>query len=381
MDTSVGGNQNRYSFMETPLEMHLSPDQRDLRSPPALPDSTDPTPQQRATEKLSEKEQQLQHQGMIPEYTNCPPPEEHPAHYAPFANASQRQQSPQITAPYVNQPYISQQHAMPLSPTYASMHEQPQNTQISPQPYTNQSYFTIHEHQQNAIHMSPQSYSNLHEQYHQAQPQIYPAEQYTISEQQSRNLQMSPQYATYTNPPRSPPPNSPGPLPLKVNPDAPTRSDTMTVAPDANPLQSPKLPSFPPPTRQTTTHAPVEDLSEYHQPGQIMHANQVVQGGGWSNGLCEFSNFGICCLGLICPCILYGRTQHRLTLKSKKEDPTNMLAYETCNGSCTGMGLLCGCQCRLLLPLDYASTSLTCPCRVTGNDPAHKNKKSIWNPG
>ncbi|OQD84948.1 hypothetical protein PENANT_c011G10929 [Penicillium antarcticum] len=349
LDTSVGGNHNqRYSFMETPLEMHLSPDQRDLRSPPQLPDSSDSQPSHHTEEPRqrqesyapSEKQQQLQHQGIMPDYANCPPLEEHPAHYAPFANTSQQQlQRPQVALPYTNQAYISQQ-----------------NTQISSQPYTNQShtsiqehsampmspqsYFTLHEHQQNAIHMAPHSYTTLHEQQQQiihTHPQTYTTDPYSMTEQQSRDIQMSPQYATYTNPPSSPPPNSPGPLPLKVNPDAPTRSDTMIVAPDANPLQSPKLPSFPPPTRQATTHAPVEDLSEYHQPGQIMHPNQVVQGGGWSNGLCDFSNFGICCLGLICPCILYGRTQHRLTMKSRKEDPTNMLAYETCNGSCTGL--------------------------------------------
>lgn len=51
-------------------------------------------------------------------------------------------------------------------------------------------------------------------------------------------------------------------------------------------------------------------------------------------------------MGLLCPCILYGKTQHRLSLKSRKEDPTNMLGYETCNGSCTAMALLCGCQCK-----------------------------------
>lgn len=283
-----------------------------------------------------------------------------------------------------------------MSPAYAHMHEQQQNAPLSSQPYANQSYtsiqehpampmspqsyFTIHEHQRSTIQMSPQSYTNLpgqQQQDIQIQSQTYPTEPYTITEQQSRDIQMSPQYASYTNPPSSPPPRSPGPLPLKVNPDAPTRSDIMIVAPDANPLQSPQLPSFPPPTRAATTHAPVEDLGEYHQPGQIMHPNQEVRGGGWSNGLCEFSNFGIYCLGLICPCILYGRTQHRLTMKSRKEDPTNMLAYETCNGSCTGMGLLCGCQCKFILTLD-------CVCVVVCMEEkvhlANMSPQGCWQP-
>jgi Cys-rich protein (TIGR01571 family) len=81
-----------------------------------------------------------------------------------------------------------------------------------------------------------------------------------------------------------------------------------------------------------------------HLPGQIAHPNQMTTGGGWSTGLCECSDIGTCCLGLTCPCILYGRTQYRLLRKSRGEDPTNMLGYETCNGSCTAMALFCGCQ-------------------------------------
>jgi hypothetical protein len=109
-------------------------------------------------------------------------------------------------------------------------------------------------------------------------------------------------------------------------------------------LHSPRLPRFPPPimTSAPNTTSPMS----YHQPGQIAHPNQVVRGGTWSHGLCECSSIGTCCLGLLCPCILYGRTQYRLSMKSKKEDPTNMLGYETCNGSCTAMALLCGCQCK-----------------------------------
>lgn len=48
--------------------------------------------------------------------------------------------------------------------------------------------------------------------------------------------------------------------------------------------------------------------------------------------------------------MLYGKTQYRLSMKSKKEGPTNMLGYESCNGSCMAMALLCGCQCKHLAP-------------------------------
>ncbi|EAW13176.1 DUF614 domain protein [Aspergillus clavatus NRRL 1] len=143
----------------------------------------------------------------------------------------------------------------------------------------------------------------------------------------------------------SPRPQSPGPLPVKTNPEVseqPPKNETIIIAPDANPLHSPQLPRFPPPIVTNAPHTPLP--LPYHQPGQITHPNQVVKGGAWSHGLCECSNIGTCCLGSFCPCILYGRTQHRLSRKSRKEDPTNMLGYETCNGSCAAMALLCGCQ-------------------------------------
>ncbi|KAL5343188.1 PLAC8 family-domain-containing protein [Aspergillus crustosus] len=143
-------------------------------------------------------------------------------------------------------------------------------------------------------------------------------------------------------------PSSPGPLPIKTDPYIqPHHQDQRPphIAPDANPLQSPTIPYFPPPVKSPVPQAPAgNDLASYHRPGQISHPNQQIQGGGWSHGLCDCTSIGACCLGLICPCILYGRTQHRLSMRSRKEDPTNMLGYETCNGSCTAMALLCGCQ-------------------------------------
>lgn len=155
----------------------------------------------------------------------------------------------------------------------------------------------------------------------------------------------------------NPPPGSPGPLPLKMH-EAPKRSDTLSIEPDANPLQSPKTSYLPPPATpalKSSQDHPVGDLSAFHNPGQIMHPNQEVRGGTWTHGLCECSNIGTCCLGAICPCILYGKTQHRLKMKSRKEDPTNMLGYETCNGSCTAMSLFCGCQ-WLLATIQHTRT-------------------------
>ncbi|KAL3484074.1 PLAC8 family-domain-containing protein [Aspergillus germanicus] len=175
---------------------------------------------------------------------------------------------------------------------------------------------------------------------------------------QGPDLQHHPaNYAPFAEPvPQQPAamlPNSPGPLPAKMDYSAqgnPQEHDNsqqkLTIVPDANPLQSPKIPYFPPPVTTPSPQVPTgNDLATYHRPGQISHPNQEIRGGGWTHGLCDCSSsIGTCCLGLVCPCILYGKTSHRLSMRSRKEDPTNMLGYETCNGSCTAMALLCGCQ-------------------------------------
>ncbi|KAL8712114.1 MAG: hypothetical protein Q9220_003548 [cf. Caloplaca sp. 1 TL-2023] len=83
---------------------------------------------------------------------------------------------------------------------------------------------------------------------------------------------------------------------------------------------------------------------ENHRPGQAAHPNATIEP-EWKHGLCEVDT--LCCIGLCCPCIIYGKTQYRITRKTQKQDPTNMLGYETCNGSCGLMALACGFQCEL----------------------------------
>ena len=265
LDTQVGVCQNqRYSFIQTPIEMHPSGHNPGLSSPRPAPLDAHVSDSQSATVEQptqaqgpsaqyipSEKERQWQQEGIIPTYSKYPPPEQHPAHYAPLEETPSQQALVQIPQPVYNQ----------------------------------------------------HSYNR--------------------------------------------PLNSPGPLSMKANPETAHKSETMTVPPDTNPLQSPISPYYPPPTTTTPSRAiPADDLGTFHQPGQVVHPNQEVQGGTWNNGLCTLSNFGTCCLGMACPCILYGRTQYRLSMKSRKADPTNMLGYETCNASCTVMALLCGCQCE-----------------------------------
>ncbi|KAL5119987.1 hypothetical protein ACEQ8H_002085 [Pleosporales sp. CAS-2024a] len=81
-----------------------------------------------------------------------------------------------------------------------------------------------------------------------------------------------------------------------------------------------------------------------HQPGQIAHPN--MESGWskeWSTSLCSCSpEPSTCFTGLFCPCIVYGRTSYRLSQKSAKKDPTDMLGHSSTNGHCMLMGLSCG---------------------------------------
>ncbi|EAS28177.1 uncharacterized protein CIMG_09381 [Coccidioides immitis RS] len=151
----------------------------------------------------------------------------------------------------------------------------------------------------------------------------------------------------------SPSPASPGPIPPKqmLQPDMQQQRPPQkeySVAPDSNPLAPPDPALTPKPSSisaagsQLGTRTTARDLN--HAPGQVLHPRQEVRGGTWSYALCDCRDIGVCCTGLFCPCILYGRTQYRLSRKSDQKDPTNLLGYETCNAQCTAMGLLCGCQ-------------------------------------
>lgn len=167
---------------------------------------------------------------------------------------------------------------------------------------------------------------------------------------QPENVIRHPQLAAFPSPPLSP-----GPLPPKRTTTAEAQEQRETelgVVPDTNLLgsQSPNpLPNSPTPGRS------VPSLG--HFPGQVVHPEQIVRGGTWNHGLCDCRDVGICCTGIWCPCILYGRTQYRLSQRSEKKDPTNLLGYETCNAQCTAMALLCGFQC-MLLPLPITTYQL-----------------------
>ncbi|OGM48878.1 hypothetical protein ABOM_002955 [Aspergillus bombycis] len=99
LDTSVGDNQ-RYSFIETPLEMHASGlrnGQQQQEPPPSQSlagSKSDPIPAQAAAEQgqpqrlppLNEKAQYVRQELMAPGNPGGPNSEEHPAISAPFAD-------------------------------------------------------------------------------------------------------------------------------------------------------------------------------------------------------------------------------------------------------------------------------------------------------
>lgn len=82
---------------------------------------------------------------------------------------------------------------------------------------------------------------------------------------------------------------------------------------------------------------------ENHRPGQVSHPNATVDP-EWKHGLC--SPDALCCFSLLCPCMTYGKTQYRLSKKTQKQDPTDLLGYEACNGSCGVFAVACGFQCK-----------------------------------
>ncbi|KAF2083998.1 PLAC8-domain-containing protein [Saccharata proteae CBS 121410] len=147
-------------------------------------------------------------------------------------------------------------------------------------------------------------------------------------------------------------PNSPGPIPLKTESDEndkkPPYSPTSPYLPIHQP--QPYAPHFAAPPRNPI-YAPDSATGPngmpvaLHAPGQIPHPNMSPTGGKqeWKHGLCECSgDVGTCLTGYCCPCVLYGKTTYRLSLKSEKKDATDMLGWQWVNGSCLIMGVACG---------------------------------------
>ena len=129
------------------------------------------------------------------------------------------------------------------------------------------------------------------------------------------------------------------------------KSPTMDQKPQASNDRKPNglSQTFAPPPRQATQIYAPDSLGgpnsalENHRPGQVAHPNSAINP-EWRHGLCDPDP--TCCLSLFCPCIVYGKTQYRLSRKAQKQDPTDLLGYEAVNGSCGVMAAACGFQCK-----------------------------------
>lgn len=137
------------------------------------------------------------------------------------------------------------------------------------------------------------------------------------------------------------PPHSSGTLPVKLQRERYPHAQVTNIVPDESPLR----PTFLKSQNHTSNATPMSDSAiDNHLPGQAVHANQHIKGGSWKYGLCDFGEIGVCCTGIWCPCIIYGKTQYRLSQRSQRKDPTNMLGFSMFNGACAAFAVLCGCN-------------------------------------
>ena len=147
-------------------------------------------------------------------------------------------------------------------------------------------------------------------------------------------------------------PQSPGPLPIKV--DEEPGSPKVAIIHNSH-HEERRLPlGFPGLVHDTDQRPLVYNpdslvgpnvAHEAHRPGQVLHPNGTVDP-EWKHGLCEVDT--LCCTGIVCPCMVYGKTQYRLSRKQQKQEPTDLLGYKSCNPSCGIMALTCGLHCKRL---------------------------------
>ncbi|EPS35178.1 hypothetical protein H072_11534 [Dactylellina haptotyla CBS 200.50] len=105
-----------------------------------------------------------------------------------------------------------------------------------------------------------------------------------------------------------------------------------------------------PPPQSVQSPQPVHQQSFTQPPPQPqmetkgVHSGQSGQPSDWEHGMCGcFGDMGKCCMTCWCPCITYGRIQHRLRNNTNSE-PSN------CNGHCWGFcGLMCLCGVQWVL--------------------------------
>lgn len=121
----------------------------------------------------------------------------------------------------------------------------------------------------------------------------------------------------------------------------PEQHQPIQIGPDANPL-SPASPRSPGTTNIRTFPPPRPSDMHFEQPLSSTQAYHSSRGGTWQHGLFSCADPTTCLSSMFCPCVVYGRTQHKLSRKSDHKDPTNMLGFSAVNKSCVAWSLLCG---------------------------------------
>jgi len=141
-----------------------------------------------------------------------------------------------------------------------------------------------------------------------------------------------------------PKPESSGSSQLKAPYDPPVSSTPLLSKSDIHHKQDSHPYAMPPraPTYNPNSLTGPNDPTESHRPGQVSHPNSQLHP-EWKHGMCELDT--LCCLGLVCPCMVYGKTQYRLMQKAQRREPTDLLGYNSWNGSCGLMAVACGVQC------------------------------------
>ncbi|OCK78805.1 PLAC8-domain-containing protein [Lepidopterella palustris CBS 459.81] len=150
-------------------------------------------------------------------------------------------------------------------------------------------------------------------------------------------------------------PSSPGPIPIKGDSDFHSGRPMSHAEEPYSPrsIRSPTTPLRPVFSPDAAT-GPNGLNPELHQPGQIVHPNMDLSAPGadheWKHSLCDCgSDVGTCMTGLFCPCVIYGKAAYRLSQRTDKKDPTDMLGYSATNTQCGLMAAACGLWC--LFPL------------------------------
>ena len=178
--------------------------------------------------------------------------------------------------------------------------------------------------------------------YNFAPPQeVHPAHFAPYAEASPTGPPVSGSYQLSTLQPLS---KSSDPTQLRLPYDQPVSSTPLLNKSDTDHKQDPHPYTMAPrtPTYNPTSLTGPNDATESHRPGQVSHPNSQLDP-EWKHGMCELD--ASCCLGLVCPCMVYGKTQYRLVQKSQRREPTDLLGYNSWNGSCGLMAAACGVQC------------------------------------